>query len=71
MNNKLPIWRKETGEVISCVEKIKVMNENMDELAQIVIDAYEDAILMDIDPDQVKKYLVEMINNLNNPYKGH
>lgn len=71
MNSKLPIWLKETGEVISCVEKIKVMNENMEELEQIVIDAYEDAILMDVDPNQVKKYLIEMINNLNNPYKGN
>lgn len=66
---KIPIWRRSNGEIISCTEKIKVMRQNIEELHQTVQDAYEDALLMDIDSAQIKNFFVEMINALENPYK--
>ncbi len=33
------IWRSDCGRAISCIEKIKVLNENIDELTQIAQDA--------------------------------
>lgn len=69
MKIDLPIWHRENGEVISCTEKVKVMRENIEELRQVIQDAYEDALLMDVDPKQIKKFLISMIDNLENPYK--
>ena len=41
-------WVKDDKSVVSCTEKIKVMNENFDELKQLVQDAFEDGILMEV-----------------------
>ncbi len=70
-NLAMPVWRKDNGEIISCVEKIKVMQQNMEEITQNITDAFEDAILMEIDPSQFKKYLINLIDNLKNPYERY
>lgn len=70
MKLNLPTWHRENGDIIGCTEKIKVMQENIAELHQVIQDAYEDALLMDIDSTQVKQFLIQIINNLENPYKG-
>lgn len=64
-----PIWKSQNGERIACVEKIKVMQQNIAELQQIAQDLFEDGILMGIDPKQLRQYLIELIENLENPYK--
>lgn len=64
------IWKTKTGEKVTCVEKIKVMMQNIEELEQMAQDAYEDAILMGVDPIQIKKFLVQLMHNLQNPYEG-
>ena len=43
------VWRTPEGEPVSCLEKIKVLEENLDELRQMAQDALEDAILMGCD----------------------
>ncbi len=62
------IWRSPKGEIIACVEKNKVMSENLEEIRQICQDALEDAVLMGCDEHQVKAVLTELIAKLNNPY---
>ena len=42
----MPKWYGDDGSIVSCTEKIKVMNENMTELFQLAQDAFEDALLM-------------------------
>lgn len=69
MSHHLPIWRKKDGEIIACTEKIKVMQQNMTEILQTLQDAYEDAILMDIDDKQVKDCLHLIVDKLTNPYE--
>lgn len=69
MTNKYPIWKTVEGKKVSCTEKIKVMQQNIEELGQIAQDLFEDGILMDIDPQQLKNYLQELILDLHNPYK--
>lgn len=69
MKTRVPVWHRSNGEIISCTEKIKVMQQNLDELQQMLQDAYEDGLLMDIDGTQIKDYLIHMINGLDNPYK--
>ncbi|MBX9867549.1 MAG: hypothetical protein K2Y14_11600 [Burkholderiales bacterium] len=69
MSLQIPTWHRSNGEIISCTEKIKVMRENIEELHQIIQDAYEDALLMDVDSEQIKQFLIKMIQNLESPYQ--
>ncbi len=70
MNLELPIWHASDGSVVSCTEKVKVMTENMEELAQMAQDAFEDALLMGCDEQQVRDFLVSLMQRLENPYQG-
>jgi hypothetical protein len=67
-HRKKIIWRSPTGEVIACVEKNKVMQENLVEMRQVCQDALEDAVLMGCDEQQVRAVFTELIANLKNPY---
>ena len=63
-----PIWRSPGGEAISCVEKLKVLRENLEEIQQVVGDAFEDAILMGCDAQQFRSVLADWVARLENPY---
>jgi hypothetical protein len=62
------IWRSHKGEIIACVEKNKVLRENLDEIRQICQDALEDAVLMGCDEQQFRAVLAELVDRLTNPY---
>jgi len=62
------VWRSPSGEVIACVEKNKVLQENLIEIRQVCQDALEDAVLMGCDEQQVRAVLTELITQLKNPY---
>lgn len=64
-----PTWRQPDGQPVSCREKIKVLNENLEELRQMAQDALEDALLMGCDEAQVRQVLQEMMDSLHNPYR--
>lgn len=62
-------WRRPDGSVISCTEKLKVMQENLDELSRLAQDALEDAVLMGCDETQVKEAFIDAIAALASSYK--
>jgi hypothetical protein len=64
-----PVWRQPDGKPLSCVEKIKVLNENLTEIQQMAQDALEDALLMGADERQVREVLRGLIDALDNPYR--
>jgi hypothetical protein len=64
-----PVWRQPDGKPLSCVEKIKVLNENLAEIRQLAQDALEDGLLMGGSEDQLRMVLRELIDNLENPYR--
>ena len=66
---KLPIWRTPEGERVSCVEKIKVLNENLAELRGLAQDALEDGVLMGCDEAQLREVLSGIVAGLVNPYR--
>jgi hypothetical protein len=66
---ELPIWRQPDGQPVSCVDKIKVLNENLEELQQMAQDALEDAILMGADEGQIREVLERLVGSLDNPYR--
>lgn len=63
-----PVWCDAHGNPVACVEKIKVMHENLTELRQMAQDAFEDAILMGCEPEQVRAFMIDMMRQLENPY---
>ncbi len=65
-----PTWLTPQGQPVSCREKIKVLNENLDEIRQMCQDALEDGILMDCDEAQLRATLHQLVDLLNNPYAG-
>ena len=62
------IWRSPKGDVIACVERNKVLQENLAEIRQVCQDALEDAVLMGCDEQQFRAVLTELIASLGNPY---
>lgn len=66
---EIPVWKSDEGETVACTEKIKVMRENMDELYQLAQDAFEDALLMGCSENQVRQFLRELVDGVDNPYR--
>ena len=64
-----PTWHTPAGEPVSCVEKIKVLNENLAELRTMAQEALEDAVLMGADEEQFRQYLKIISESIVNPYK--
>ncbi len=63
-----PVWKHPDGTSVSCLEKIKVLNENLEELRQIAQDALEDGLLIGCDERQLRQTLRELVESLTNPY---
>ena len=57
-------WPGADGSPISCREKLKVLAENHAELAQVMRDAFEDAVLMGVDEAALRRILAEMVEAL-------
>ncbi len=62
-------WRTPKGEAVSCVDKIKILNENLEELRAIAQDALEDAVVIGCDEVQVREVMEGLIRELVNPYR--
>ncbi len=65
----LPTWLTPNGEPVSCLDKIKVLNENLEEIRQLAQDAIEDAILMGCDEAQFRRVMRDLAASLDNPYR--
>lgn len=63
-----PVWRQSDGKPVSCLEKIKVLNQNIQEIETLCADAMEDGVLMGCDPDQIKAALHGIIEALAAPH---
>ena len=61
-------WMGSDGLKVSCTEKIKVLNENYDEIQGIAAEAFEDAVLMGCDPAAYRRAMIAMIEGLEEPY---
>lgn len=63
-----PLWRRDDGTPIACVEKIKVLNENLAELRQMAQDAFEDALLLECPESFIRSEFHRMVDSLTNPW---
>lgn len=60
-------WPGADGAPLSCREKLKVLNENHEELAQVMRDAFEDAVLMGVDEAAMRRILTDLVAALPSP----
>ena len=67
----LPTWHRDDKSVVACTEKIKVMQENFEEIQQMMQDAFEDGLLMEVSEAQMRAVLNQLVDNLANPYYIH
>ncbi len=60
---------KHYGLPVSCEEKLKVLNENLEEIRQYCPEAFTDALLMGCDEEKVRKVFEAVVRSIENPYK--
>jgi uncharacterized protein (UPF0335 family) len=65
-----PVWPQADGTPVSCLEKLKTLKENHAELAQVMQDAFEDAVLMGVDEQAMRRILNEMVQGLRSPKRA-
>tara|TARA_B100000073_G_C23368956_1_gene426093 strand:+ start:108 stop:329 length:222 start_codon:yes stop_codon:yes gene_type:complete len=58
------IWYSKDRKIISCDETNKVLNENHSEVQSLIQNAFDDAILMGCDEEDVKEKIINLVNNL-------
>ena len=63
-------WHSSNGEVIACVEKLKVLRQNLEENRASCQDALDDAVLMGCDEAQFRAALLEVISGVESAYKA-
>ena len=70
--NKLypDFWKTSNNSKISCKEKIIILNNNIIELQNLINQIYDEAILMGVDKQQIKKVINSLLTNLNTDLKG-
>jgi len=63
-------WPGADGAPLSCREKLKVLAENHREAAQVLRDAFEDAVLMGVDEAAMREILAAMVAALPSPRRA-
>lgn len=61
-------WKYKDGKIISCTEKVKILDENLQEVEQIVQDSIDDAVLMGCDIEEIKQIFINKIQSLDSEY---
>ena len=62
------VWRETDGTPVSCMEKLKVLEQNLVEIQELSQDALEDAVLMGCDEAQVRDVLRGLADSLDKPF---
>lgn len=57
-----PKWVRPDGSVVACKEKVMVLDENYQELAQTLTDMIEDAVLMGCSQQQIRQSMHDLID---------
>ncbi len=60
-------WPQPDGSPLACRDKLKMLDENEAELRQMLQDAFEDAVLMGVDPAAMREILYELVAGLRSP----
>ncbi len=61
------LWLQADGSPVSCLEKLRVLEENHTELAQLMQDAFEDAVLIGVDDQAFRDRMHALVDALRTP----
>lgn len=61
------VWMGRDGTPITCRNKLQTLDENLTEARQVLQDAYEDAVLMGVDPQIIRAALATLTGQLREP----
>ncbi|GBR08102.1 hypothetical protein GLI01_32260 [Gluconacetobacter liquefaciens] len=61
------IWQQSDGTPVSCQDKVRVLNENYAELCEVMRDTFEDAVLIGVDEDGMRRLIAEVAAALRSP----
>ncbi|KIM00287.1 hypothetical protein CCC_03075 [Paramagnetospirillum magnetotacticum MS-1] len=62
-------WRQPDGSPVACVEKLKVLEENLAEFRTLALELLEDAVLMGCDPELVRDVLKAEVEAVDTPFR--
>ena len=62
------IWLGPDGKPVSCTEKLKVLDENIEEIRGMCQEALEDAVIMGCNEAQLRQVLSELVAALKKPF---
>jgi len=63
-------WPGIAGDAVSCREKIKMLEENHREAAELLRDVFEDAVLMGVEEAEMRRILTELVDALPSPRRA-
>ena len=61
------LWPQPDGQPVACREKLRVLEENHAELAQMLRDAFDDAVLIGVDEAWMRRTLRGLVDGLQSP----
>ncbi len=61
------LWPQPDGQPVSCRDKLRMLEDNHAELAQVLRDAFDDAVLMGVDEAWMRRTLLGMVDELQSP----
>ncbi len=64
------VWLDAAGTPVACLEKIKVLNQNLVEIADIIREALEDAVLMGCDEGYFRSVLHTLVDRADCDFTG-
>jgi len=60
-------WPGLDGNAVGCREKLKMLAENYAEVSQVLQDAFEDAVLMGVNEQAMRRILADIVAGLVSP----
>ena len=63
-------WPGLDGNAVGCREKLKMLAENHAEVAQVLQDAFEDAILMGVEEAAMRQIMADIVAGLDSPKRA-
>ena len=63
----IELWPQPDGTPVSCREKLRMLEENRIELQGVLRDMFEDAVLMGVDENAMRRILIAMVEQLETP----
>ncbi len=63
-------WPGLDGNAVGCREKLKMLAENYAEVSQVLQDAFEDAVLMGVDEQGMRRVLAAIVAGLDSPRRA-